>query len=686
MLAAAVALTPMVAFADEAPQQAQAIVSPDRAQDGEVMNYAVVLTETGSEDNINTLKTFAEEHGDKALMTYPHLHAFFVQSARKSFSREIADYAAAQGIALHSVGPTRHRVIAPGDEELVVTTANPPAGGARARKELEEFQPDPKVATTWGLTAIGAIEAAKVDVPRADVLVGVLDTGVDFTHPELADQVALDKSVSCGNNGIPDTNPDAFNDVHYHGTHVAGTIAAAHNGVGIDSVAPSVKIAAVRTSDEEGFFYPEYVVCAFDWAVSHDFDITNNSYYMDPWSFWMPNEANQAAGYEVVRRAVAYSQENGVLNVSAAGNEDYDIDNPTTESTSPSDAQTEEEYILDRDIRGGIDVPNMLPGMVRVTAVARKSFRDDPATSNFKRSYFSNYGESLITVAAPGSSIYSTTPQNGFRTLDGTSMASPHAAGVLALLKSVHPEASSDQLVELLTTQAAELYPRLEAPTDGKEYRGAGLVNALAAVTKNQPQPGLGVLQYSTDGQTWYDVPEVDGKLQLDAGINPSAQFRIAATGPATKVSVTVADATPASADSDNPWGEDLTLTTDKVDLAAAYEAAHELNIAVKAEGRNKDERADDDVMAHYAVTLVLTPEVHKVADQDLVLELPIADIPQSDSPQSESVAPPASKQSSAPAKVVMASTGATTVLLLALVIGLALAGATILALNKKNA
>jgi len=80
-----------------------------------------------------------------------------------------------------------------------------------------------------------------------------------------------------------------------HGTHTAGTIAAALNGIGIVGVAPNVSIAGIKVEDANGFFMPEAIVCGFMWAASHHFQVTNNSYFADPWLFNCRNDPGQRA-------------------------------------------------------------------------------------------------------------------------------------------------------------------------------------------------------------------------------------------------------------------------------------------------------------------------------------------------------------------------------------------------------
>ena len=369
----------------------------------------------------------------------------------------------------------------------------------------------------------------------------------------------------------------------------AGTIAAAHNAYGVDGVAPSATIVAIKTSNEAGSFYPEYVACAFDWAAEHDIDVTNSSYYMDPYAFWMPTEGSQAAGLEAASRAIRYAKNHGVVNIAAEDNDNDDHDNPTIDKASPNDV---EGAAVERNVVGGIDVPAMVnDSVVSVAAVALPT-GTDPATATLERSKFSNYGKNSVDVAAPGSRIWSTLPtwkkDPPFGYLSGTSMASPHAAGVAALIKQIHPDYTPDQTIALLKKQAGYTYDRLAVPEDGKEYRGAGLVNALAAVLKDQPQPVVGNLEYSHDGAT-------DWRPLADARVSGTVYVRTTVSGPVTAASLQVADKEPVTG-TGAFTGNEVTLVAGPYVAADLVGDGPHVDVTVSAEGRNKDSRADDDV------------------------------------------------------------------------------------------
>jgi len=577
------------------------ITSEARAQD-EVMNYAVNLPATASRYDFNAAVSKASENG-VVLAQYPEFNSFFVQSVKAAYAPDLGKSLVAAGISYDSIGPTRYKTVT-GDEvrteqptktDAEANAVNEAAAehetGLSADSQLNDFTPDEGDANAWGLSAIGAVEAQTVDVPRATVTVAVMDTGIDPDHKDLKDRIDASRSVGCQVNGIPNQDPSAWKDDHYHGTHVAGTIAASHNGYGVDGVAPDATLIAIKTSNKAGSFYPEYVACAFDWAAEHNVDVSNSSYYMDPYAFWMPNEASQAAGLEAASRAVRYSKEHGVVNFAAEGNSNDDHDNPTIDKDSPNDV---EGAAVERNVAGGIDVPAMLNDSVLSVSALKLPTGADPATAKLERAGFSNYGKNSVDVAAPGQRIWSTMPtwekDPPFGYLSGTSMASPHAAGVAALVKEIHPDYTADEVIALVKKQAGYTYDRLAEPTDGKEYRGAGLVNALDAVLKDQPKPVMGSIEYSYDGGT-------DWRPLADAHVAGMIYVRTTVTGPVTTATMKVEDQDPVTVEGTGEFtGNQVVLLGGPYDTSKLPADEPFASVTVTAEGRNKDERADDDV------------------------------------------------------------------------------------------
>lgn len=496
-LVAALALSMGVAAVNAPSARAEepGLVSAPRA-DNDEMNYAINLAGTDPEDLQRAL-ALVPGAGGAALASYPEIGTFFAQSATPSFAPDLAAALRAAGIPIHSIGPTRvapvlyyERVELPTDKKDEAPAPQSGAAGGLNSMHDETASAAPAGANeeifNWGAVAMHAREAEAVNVKRAPVTVAVVDSGVEDTHPDLEGRVDTSRSVKCSVNGVATQDFYGWRDEFYHGTHVAGIIAANHNDIGIDGIAPEASIVAIEATNDNRLIYPEYVTCAFMWAASHGVDVVNNSYSMDPWVYWSPTDPEQAAGLEAATRSIKYAQGKGLAVIAAAGNEGVDIDNPTIDNGSPTDVPTPTK---NRAVNGGIRVPSMLDGVAQVSAVGQ-AYNVKPGLS-LGRAEFSNYGNT-IDFAAPGDQIYSTVPllfyPSGFAVADGTSMATPHVSGIAALIKSVHPELTGAQVIDLMKKQAAANYGRLNAPIDGREYRGYGFLDALDAVTSGVDQ------------------------------------------------------------------------------------------------------------------------------------------------------------------------------------------------------
>jgi lantibiotic leader peptide-processing serine protease len=386
-------------------------------------------------------------------------------------------------------------------------TPNTPAPGSDSLSGLQ-----------WDMDQISAPAAHVINGGSSSVLVGDIDTGLDYTHPDLAPNVDDAASVNCVS-GAPVSGKIAANDDNGHGTHTAGTIAAARNGIGIVGVAPNVRIAGIKAGNAAGFFFPEAVVCSFVWAGTHHINVTNNSYFADPWLFNCRNDAEQRAIWKAERRAIQFAMSQGVTVVAAAGNQADDLAHPTQDATSPDDTNP----VLRTIHNDCAVVPVEVPGVIGVTA-----------NGNLKlKSFYSSYGVGSADVVAPGgdsilqltaaspngrvlstwpASLLTTTCLPARRVVDpsgatycyqqGTSMASPHVAGVAALIASrgtTNPGPLAAKLQNTADPIACppdlSIYAFFPAVDNGapqvcqggsgyNSFNGKGQVNALTAVTK----------------------------------------------------------------------------------------------------------------------------------------------------------------------------------------------------------
>ncbi|EFE70312.1 LOW QUALITY PROTEIN: predicted protein, partial [Streptomyces viridosporus ATCC 14672] len=387
---------------------------------------------------------------------------------------------------VHSAGATRN---APLPSAATTDTGTPKvlsaAEVAEAGAEAAAGQ-DPLQGLQWDLPAIKADKAHEKSLGSPEVTVAVIDTGVDDTHPDIAPNFDRAASVNCVS-GKPDTSEGAWRpgpSESAHGTHVAGEIAAAKNGVGMTGVAPGVKVSGIKVSNPDGYFYTEAVVCGFMWAAEHGVDVTNNSYYTDPWYFNCKNDPDQKALVEAVTRASRYAEKKGAVNVAAAGNENYDLSaDEITDPVSPNDGTPSDRVI---DPSECLDIPTQLPGVVTVAATGAKGLK----------SSFSNYGRGVVDIAAPGGDstayqppqapatsglILGPLPGGKWGYMAGTSMAAPHVAGVAALIKSTHPYAPPSLVKALLYAQADAT-----ACTDPYDINGDGKVDAVCEGPKNR--------------------------------------------------------------------------------------------------------------------------------------------------------------------------------------------------------
>jgi len=280
----------------------------------------------------------------------------------------------------------------------------------------------------WGVDRIDAERAWEVTQGKG-IKVAVADTGIDYKHPDLAQNFKGGASFVPGETSLMDHNK--------HGTHVAGTIAAVRNCTGVVGVAPSAYLYAVKVLNARGSGYFSWLIAGLEWCIKNKIDVVNMS-------------LGASSAPTAVGKMCDIAYKNGVLLVAAAGN-----------------------------CGGGpVGYPAAYPSVIAVSAIDNQN----------SLASFSCKGPE-VELCAPGVNIYSTLPRSRYGNLNGTSMASPHVAGVAALAISSHRYAiqGPPTIIRRLLAYSAD---NLGAPGRDPDF-GFGCVDAEQAAFERKPPPQI---------------------------------------------------------------------------------------------------------------------------------------------------------------------------------------------------
>lgn len=389
----------LIALAVAAPSAALAIPLPPPTPlpDLSLSNYIVVLK--GPTADVRATAAAIGGFGGRAV-------GLVYQSALSGFTVKLPAVAAAQVAQdprVQFVSPDRKVQISP-----LVTV-----GGSKKPKKVKGPKTPKTPVGQQTPSGIGRIGAPRDTGGRGSGIgVAVIDTGIDLTHPDLAPNIVA--NTNCVTPGTPG------NDDHGHGTHVAGTIAAANNTTGVVGVAPEAKLIAVKVLAADGWGTSSQIICGIDWvtanAARYNIKVANMS-------IGGPGDSDNNCGrtnQDAYHLAICNSTAAGITYVAAAGNDSQDAANSAP--AAYDDTVITVSALADSDGK---------PGKLGDSTSAGS---DDAFAS------FSNYG-SVVDLAAPGVDIYSTAIGGGYTTMNGTSMAAPHVSGAAARYLQANPGA-----------------------------------------------------------------------------------------------------------------------------------------------------------------------------------------------------------------------------------------------------
>ena len=397
----------------------------------------------------------------------------------------------------------------------------------------EASGPDPLHACQWGMHFMHATANGSYAVNRGEgAEIGILDTGVDPTHIDLANNLDDTRSCSFIKPGNPTAGPQEiaptgracgvgavtmWDDYTGHGTHVAGIAAAELNSQGVIGVAPRATLVNLKVCTQNGYCFTQEVIDGLIEAGDQRLDVANMSFFADPWLYNCHGSKEEQTIIKAISRAAQYATKRGVVLVAAAGNDAQDLDHPADDAdyTQPGQATGNNCVVL----------PQELPWVATISAIGPQRILAS----------YSNVSNSKVDVTAPGGDAGQTPGTTFGRILSswtrhnptglppsrrveqctgpsgtppcfywvwvsGTSMASPHAAGVAGLIRAANPDMPPLAVISTMQntaqpmycTEAAETYTQRDCTgtsnpgANGSQtnFYGNGLADALNAALK----------------------------------------------------------------------------------------------------------------------------------------------------------------------------------------------------------
>ncbi|MGD0249022.1 MAG: S8 family serine peptidase [Candidatus Limnocylindrales bacterium] len=506
-----------------------------------------------SDQDYGSLRADITAAGGSILKELPDIGTFVVAGGENVHG--LASDAHASGVA-----PDHLEALSPPDSRTALHPFTPHGAGGGSHSKIT---PDPAMSLPglmWNVNRIEAPEAWRASAGSPAVTVGVADTGLDYTHSELASQVVHVEDFT-GMEGSPticeqvygDGNTDAAFAAQYggpattdwngHGSWIGGNIAAALDGLGINGIAPKVKLVALKISQWCGYAYDSEILAAFTYAANNGIDVVSISFggYLDL------AQSDQALVYQQYVKTVAYAMRKGTLIVAAAGNEHVRVGAGGRVLSHGSLTTPGDEVV---DYYGQYETPGGIPGVIDVSSTGNvvnmptagctpdypnatcKSTGDSHQPTGIghlnQLAYYSNYGP-RIDIAAPGGARkfnlpvwdgggtpgfpvttadgtsawqdFSVTsnwaleipcyydlgpqfyPNDCYSTIQGTSMATPHVSAVVALLASRYPSLRHRPaaLAAKLKASAQRMWGNTTQPLSASDVSAADLTGAACA-------------------------------------------------------------------------------------------------------------------------------------------------------------------------------------------------------------